>query len=228
MKFIVSIICFIICGCAGSPLATGFEADKNITNMSDLEIGMTQPQVLQIMGKPYKQETKIIDHEEYTIWFYITEAVGLTQTRYISENFTPLIFSENVLRGWGYQYYNFLLDIDNAKGKRAEEKRQQYTDDPDEWPPQKTHAIIDMQAPPDEKKPPELQDVLESIIEEPSSSVQENMIPSQKQVGENPANEPSSSPEELPPEKKETVPQEQKIPECKDIEKDHPNYNWLD
>lgn len=143
-----SLLLFV--GCAGSPLATGAKAEENTFNMAYIRIGMSEDQVYNVMGRPYDIETYEMDEEYFEVWFYVTRRVDLGQTRLVPGNFTPLVFQDGFLVGWGKNYYNHLLDIENAREKRREDLRQRYTDDDDEWPPH-THQIIPGEEPLQEK-----------------------------------------------------------------------------
>lgn len=161
MRGCLSFALLLFAGCAGSPLATGAKAEENTFNMAYIRIGMSEDQVYDIMGRPYDIESYDIDKEYFEVWFYLTRKVALGQTRLVPGNFTPLVFQDGFLVGWGRNYYNHLLDIENAKEKRREDLRQRYTDDEDEWPPQ-THQIIPGQDP---------------IQEEPEKEIEEKVRP---------------------------------------------------
>ncbi len=99
-----------LAGCAGSPLQTSVEAEKNRMQIGDVRLGMNQAFVRNIMGPAYKKEIRIINAREYEVWYYLTKGTLLDQTRYLDENFTPFIFSENALVGWGWKYFNRLFE----------------------------------------------------------------------------------------------------------------------
>jgi hypothetical protein len=111
MKFVVVLLSIFmlvisISGCAGSPVRTAGEAEKNRSNMLELKIGMTKEQVLAIMGNPYKTESYQIDDKIQEFWLYLTEpGVGP------DSHFTPLCFENEVLKGWGRNYYDNILRI---------------------------------------------------------------------------------------------------------------------
>lgn len=124
----------MLCSCSRSPIATGVIAEENKYNMAFLKVGMSKSKVYQTMGCPRARESHEIDSTTYEIWFYLTRRYGLGQTRLLPQNLTPLIFKEGHLLGWGKEYYNYLLNIENEREKRKEQRRQGYTDDEDEWP----------------------------------------------------------------------------------------------
>jgi outer membrane protein assembly factor BamE (lipoprotein component of BamABCDE complex) len=121
-------------GCGGSPLATGQLAEKNKIYLMKLKADMTKAEVRRVMGNPYKIEIKTIDNSKYEIWYYVTAGTFLGQYEYLDKNFTPIIFKNEKVLGWGRYYYDYIMDINNARQKTLEEMRQKYTDDPDEWP----------------------------------------------------------------------------------------------
>lgn len=99
-----------LAGCAGSPLQTSVEAEKNRMQIGDVRLGMNQAFVRNIMGPAYKKEIRTINAREYEVWYYLTKGTLLDQSRYLDENFTPFIFSENALVGWGWKYFNRLFE----------------------------------------------------------------------------------------------------------------------
>ncbi|HRW58181.1 MAG TPA: DUF3192 domain-containing protein [Chlamydiales bacterium] len=157
MKNFICALFILLAGCAGSPLKTSVEAENNQIQMADLYKGMKERQVLETMGKPYKVEQRTYENTTYHIWYYITKQVQLGQSRLIHKNFTPLIFKNGILIGWGYDAYDYLFDVDETRRKYLEEKRQQYTDDDDEWPSDKVYTITptEKKATPEENKPEE-------------------------------------------------------------------------
>jgi hypothetical protein len=93
------------------------------------------------MGGPNKSEQKKYESSIYTVWYYITEPPILGQSRLVSRNYTPLVFQSDKLIGWGKKFYRYTFDIDNERYKQAEESRQAYTDDKEEWP-RNEHSLI--------------------------------------------------------------------------------------
>lgn len=138
------ISCFaflVLTGCYGSIAQSRAEAEQNKINMMQIEIGMSEDDVLDVLGNPIKVKAVKVDEDSYFIWFYMTKGKRLGQDKLISENFTPFIFQNKRLIGWGKNYYDLFLDIDNAKAKQEYSKSQKYTDDADEWPSNE-HKII--------------------------------------------------------------------------------------
>ena len=165
----------------GSTMRTGLKSDENVQNLANLRIGMTEEDVLTVMGRPYKSESYVIDQKNYDIWFYITEPTILGQSKPSQQNFTPVIFKDNILVGWGNNYYNYLMDIDNSREKYREAERQKYTNDRDEWP-RNEHVII---PPPSAKKTEDnLQEELEET--EPAKPVKQEKTEEPKPEGEGP------------------------------------------
>jgi len=146
--FLFILLIFSLNGCFKNPIKTGAISEENRINLSTLAIGMTQQQVLDNMGYPYKTEERVSQNRVYEVWYYITERTLLGQSRLITRNFTPVVFEAGHLVGWGNNFYKYTFDIDDEKQKREEEKRQRYTDDKNEWP-RNEHTII---SPLNEKK----------------------------------------------------------------------------
>ena len=96
--------------CAGSPIRTQWEAERNRLNMLQLKIGMSKEQVHALMGNPYKTESYQIEGKTIEFWLYLTEGKDSYGTLRDS-NFTPLAFENNTLTGWGRNYYDNVLRI---------------------------------------------------------------------------------------------------------------------
>ena len=108
VSFTISIIFISMLGCAGSPIRTGWEAEKNRSNMLKLKIGMITEQVLALMGNPYKTESYQVEWKPLEFWLYLTEGKNI----YLRDsNFTPLAFEDNILTGWGRNYCDNVLRI---------------------------------------------------------------------------------------------------------------------
>jgi len=142
---IAILLCFLS-SCSRSPVVSGVRAEENKYNMAFIKIGMSQSKVYNIMGCPQDVETLNINEECYVVWFYLTKRFGLGQTRLLPQNLTPIVFKNEYLVGWGNEYYKYLLNIENEKGKRKSEFRQEYTDDEHEWSPER-HSQIPEPAP---------------------------------------------------------------------------------
>ncbi len=89
-------------------LSASAAAETNVVNLSRLEPGMNQAQVLKIMRHPYNDQTIVLDNTPYDVWFYVTGPVVLGQSRMMPANLTPLIFNHGILIGWGSGYYTML------------------------------------------------------------------------------------------------------------------------
>jgi hypothetical protein len=109
--FAIPILIISMFGCAGSPIRTGWEAEKNRSNMLKLKIGMSKEQVLTLMGDPYKTESYRIEGTSLEFWLYLTEGRDIYVRTLGNSNFTPLAFEDNTLTGWGRNYYDNDLRI---------------------------------------------------------------------------------------------------------------------
>ena len=137
----ISLLLVLLGACAGSPLKTGVTAEENKFEMASVREGMKEEKVIGLMGYPYKQEKREALGKSYDVLYYITTPVYLAQSQLIDENFTPFVFRNGHLLGWGWDYYEHIFE---RKKVRHETK---YSDDKDEWPSNK-HVII----PPPPKK----------------------------------------------------------------------------
>jgi len=140
--FIFVVLATFSISCSRTVVKTGAISEHNRINITELYVGMTQDEVLEVMGYPYKTEEKTYQDEIYEVWYYITRPSQLGQSKLISRNFTPVIFELGQLKGWGRNFYKHTFDIDNERWKRKQEIRQKYTNDKEEWP-RNEHIMID-------------------------------------------------------------------------------------
>jgi len=96
----------LVVGCAGSPVRTEGDAERNRSALLHLSIAQTKDQVLQAMGKPYKTEMYVLEGKQTEFWLYLTEA-GVGD----DSHFTPLAFENGLLQGWGRNFYDTTLRI---------------------------------------------------------------------------------------------------------------------
>lgn len=73
---------------------------RNIQNLKLLRKGMTEIEVLAVMGDPLKEE---VYHQE-DVWFYFTESQW-SDGSITRDECTPLFFKNGVLAGWGQKAY---------------------------------------------------------------------------------------------------------------------------
>lgn len=103
-----------ICICFSSCMVSnGLEyeslSETNLYHIARIRKGMSEKQVLQIMHKPYSYETFEVEDDIYDVWFYVTRATGLDQTRMVPQNLTPLTFKNGILVGTGYYWYYYAM-----------------------------------------------------------------------------------------------------------------------
>jgi outer membrane protein assembly factor BamE (lipoprotein component of BamABCDE complex) len=133
---------FFLTGCAKTSLMqSGSEAEYNQYYIGKLRMGMTEDEVWDMMGRPYKTESRPVKGNMYDVWYYVTKGKILGQTKILSRNLTPLVFKDKILKGWGRRYYKYLLDIDDARERAESREHQKYTNDKDEWPPEE-HGYV--------------------------------------------------------------------------------------
>jgi hypothetical protein len=198
IKIVYLLFAVVLAGCAGSPLQTGVEAEQNRMQIGDVKMGMSQSMVRRIMGPAYKREIRMIDGHEYEVWYYLTKGTLLYQTRYLDRNFTPFIFSDNVLVGWGWKYFNHLFEMDEENCA----------------PEESSDKIPESAAPKDKK----LEETIRKILEEeshgnvnPQEAQPSTAKPSQKSTGEEmpeKASQTQMPQENLSPNKAETEPEQ--------------------
>ena len=94
-------------GCAGSPIRTQWQADAHNRSMIKLQPGMTVEEVTKIMGNPDKTEMyRGKNGEAILVYLYITEGMDSFSRRWTEANYTPVVFENNKLAGWGWNYFN--------------------------------------------------------------------------------------------------------------------------
>lgn len=105
---ILSGVC--VAGCmASNGLQYDSVAQNNIYHIAKIRKGMSEREVLSIMNKPYSYESFEVREDVYDVWFYVTRATGLDQTRMVPQNLTPLTFKNGVLVGTGYYWYYYAM-----------------------------------------------------------------------------------------------------------------------
>jgi len=107
-----------LASCADSPANPGIRAYENNKNMVALKPEMTTEQVTKLMGLPDKIETyRGMNHETILSYLYITKGLDSYTSRGLNkDNFTPFIFVDDRLSGWGWnqldtaaQRYEFVI-----------------------------------------------------------------------------------------------------------------------
>ena len=97
----------LIFGCAGSPYRTQAAADQNKKAMVSLQPDMLPNEVIELMGPPEKTELyRGANDEPILIYMYITEGKDSKTRKWNEANYTPLVFVEQKLMGWGWNYLN--------------------------------------------------------------------------------------------------------------------------
>jgi hypothetical protein len=105
-------------------LGTESSAQVNVYNLQQLQIGMNEEEVFQIMKFPTRDEQIILEDGCYDIWFYITRGTALDQPKPLHRNLTPLIFKDGIYVGKGYDRYQKLRNTHVTQEKtKAREQR---------------------------------------------------------------------------------------------------------
>ncbi len=170
-NFFLLIAIFLCFGCADIALRNELKSSRNAFHWSELRIGMKRKEVCQIMAaRPDKIETHIVDGKKALVWLYLTNAeFTLDAPDYLMSNYTPLIFIDGRLEGWGFDQYYEILKIPPNKTKPLDYKSEpetRYTNDKEEWPATE-HRLV--KPPEDEKKSLE-KESLEKILKEEEQS----------------------------------------------------------
>lgn len=106
MKRLMMLLLAILLSLSGCGLVTltttSIEASGNKNNLQKLEVGMNSNQVKGIMGAPNKTEAfSLAEGKKVLVWFFLTE--GRAPFRRLDDpNYTPVVFENDILTGWGY------------------------------------------------------------------------------------------------------------------------------
>jgi len=113
--FLVCFLFLILTGCVGSQAwysirtrETLVEANNNREKVAKLKIGMTQEEVIQLLGAPYKTEAYSSEGKGSIFLLYRTEGWNTSTwppQQDTDIQFTPLCFEDNKLVGWGRNFY---------------------------------------------------------------------------------------------------------------------------
>lgn len=101
---VVAMASLMLYGCAGSPV---MREASNTKGMLQLRPDMTVEQVLRVMPPPEKTEMYRGKNNEVVLtYFYLTNSKGYVTSPNNEANFTPLVFIDNKLNGWGWDHLN--------------------------------------------------------------------------------------------------------------------------
>lgn len=107
MKRLIFLLALIlsIYGCGLVTLsASKIEASGNKDNLQKIELEISTNQIKGIMGAPNKTEAlSVAEGKKILVWYYLTEGRGAFRNT-DDWNYTPVVFENDVLRGWGYSY----------------------------------------------------------------------------------------------------------------------------
>ena len=98
---VLVVIALSLGGCA---LTKDLEAHKNRDRLGTLSLGMTQEQVLQIMGKPWKTEAFMKNERAHAVLYYVTQRIPDGATT--DDEMTPVVFGDGILIGWGRRFFS--------------------------------------------------------------------------------------------------------------------------
>ena len=107
----LSIACvLILSGCqSNNVLMSSSSATVNVSKLHQLQVGMTQDEVYEIMRYPIKEDQITTQDGRYDIWYYLTKTTILGQSEEVARNLTPLVFKDGIFVGMGHDYYNWLV-----------------------------------------------------------------------------------------------------------------------
>lgn len=106
--FVVIATLILLSGCAGSPAMTGMRSRENNKNMSLVRADMSDSAFLKVMGPPDKTELfRGKQNEAVMVNMYMTQALSMRESDQIGDkNYTPFVFVDGKLAGWGWTMMN--------------------------------------------------------------------------------------------------------------------------
>jgi len=139
MRYLMTILvaCMVLSGCATTKQTQFVKPEKkgielranNLENIAKLSIGMTKEDVLNVMGtetirddyrkriypNPWKTETVLDENKNiHLVIFYYTD-VKNSDGQITDDELTPLVFHEDILKGWGWSYLSSLIGDNISK-----------------------------------------------------------------------------------------------------------------
>ncbi|MFA5250185.1 MAG: DUF3192 domain-containing protein [Parachlamydiales bacterium] len=111
---------FFSLSCERSPFAQTFTAVETATRISQLEKGMSEAEVKKLLGCPKKISLKTSGGQTYVVWYYVTKGIEIGREGFTDHNFTPLIFKDGKLYGWGYGLHYKLFNSKNPVLQKQE------------------------------------------------------------------------------------------------------------
>ena len=89
--------------CAGSPVRTSWRASENRKAMVGVRPDMSVDEVSKVMGPPDKTELyRGKNNEAILVYLYITEGKDIYRRTWNESNYTPFVFVNDRLHGWGW------------------------------------------------------------------------------------------------------------------------------
>ncbi|MFC1699488.1 hypothetical protein ACFL1I_05975 [Candidatus Omnitrophota bacterium] len=86
-----------VSGCASNPKLSASALHTDFDSFFRLRPNMSPDEVLQLFGDPERP---------IEIYFYYNKEEGGLFSRLSKKNYTPLVFVDNKLAGWGWNYLN--------------------------------------------------------------------------------------------------------------------------
>jgi len=158
LVFGYAILC--LTGClTNDSLETTTIANRNVSRLRQLCIGMSEEEVFVRMRTPEKIEQVVIGEDQYDFWFYITQGTCMEQRALMHRNLTPVTFKNDRLIGIGYTIYDRIIRMASTPESHPKEEDQEdheleKTLKPKETPKKKAPSRVSLKEQKPEKKPP--------------------------------------------------------------------------
>jgi hypothetical protein len=104
-------VLLLACACAS-------HAERHVAGCSNLDLSMTRQEVIKRLGPPDRTEAYIVEGKPVVYLFYLTRERSWIELQRgnppMETDYTPLLFKDDRLQGWGACLYN------NLRGLRPE------------------------------------------------------------------------------------------------------------
>ena len=97
IKMLLLLLCVVLTGCAT------LNRDWTRQKISQLELSMSQQQVINLLGKPYRTETLQGKDKVLLVYFYWTD-LKHADDAVTDDELTPCVFDNGKLIGWGWSF----------------------------------------------------------------------------------------------------------------------------
>lgn len=114
----LTVVLMTVTSCVGPSYTMSKQAQANSRRLLSVEVGMPVDQVVEIMGEgtsyvsnPYRSQSReLLDGEIVLVLHFYTEFGGPSRALIPPECFTPMVFKDGHLMGWGRQFFEEYIE----------------------------------------------------------------------------------------------------------------------